>query len=66
MMFFITEKGLSDFVVHYLSNTSINVIHRARKTNNNPIARACGVTIVNQSEEFQETTIVTGAALFEV
>ncbi len=52
--------------MHYLNNIGINVVHRIRKTNNNPIARACGTTIVNQSEEFQETIVVTRAALFEV
>ncbi len=52
--------------MHYLSNISINVIHRVRKTYNNPIVCACGATIVNESEEFQETIVVTGAALFEV
>lgn len=45
----ITEKGLSDLAMHYLSRYKISAIRRLRKTDNNRIARATGATIVHRS-----------------
>ncbi|CAM6099483.1 unnamed protein product [Calypogeia fissa] len=62
----ITEKGLSDLAMHFLSKAGISAIRRLRKTDNNRIARATGATIVNRTDEIQESDIGTGAGLFEV
>lgn len=47
----ITEKGLSDLAMHYLTKAGVSAIRRLRKTDNNRIARACGATIVNRVDE---------------
>src|SRR5699024_4229134 len=44
----------------------ISAVRRLRKSDNNRIARACGATIVNRTEELQESDIGTGAGLFEI
>lgn len=44
----ITEKGLSDLAMHYLSKANISAIRRIRKTDNNRIARATGATVVHR------------------
>ncbi|KAG4402400.1 hypothetical protein GLYMA_02G187800v4 [Glycine max] len=62
----ITEKGLSDFACHFLSNHGLSAIRRLRKTDNNRIAKACGAVIVNRPDELQESDVGTGAGLFEV
>merc|ERR1719262_2006911 len=62
----ITEKGVSDLAQHFLSKAGITVIRRLRKTDNLRVARACGATIVNRTEEISEDDIGTGAGLFEV
>eukprot|EP01025_Chloroclados_australasicus_P011269 TRINITY_DN1487_c0_g1_i2.p2 TRINITY_DN1487_c0_g1~~TRINITY_DN1487_c0_g1_i2.p2 ORF type:complete len:558 (+),score=91.35 TRINITY_DN1487_c0_g1_i2:100-1773(+) len=62
----ITEKGMSDLVIHYLQKAGVSAIRRLRKTDNNRIARACGATIVNRADEVKESDIGTGAGLFEV
>merc|ERR1711981_900844 len=62
----ITEKGVSDLAQHFLSKADISVIRRLRKTDNLRIARACGATIVNRTDEISEDDIGTGAGLFEV
>ncbi|XP_048584096.1 T-complex protein 1 subunit gamma [Nematostella vectensis] len=62
----ITEKGISDLAQHFLMKANITAIRRVRKTDNNRIARACGATIVNRTEELKEEDIGTGAGLFEV
>lgn len=46
----ITEKGLSDLAMHFLTKAGISAIRRLRKTDNNRIARACGATIVHRPE----------------
>lgn len=46
----ITEKGLSDLAMHFLTKAGISAIRRLRKTDNNRIARACGATIVHRAE----------------
>ncbi|XP_057657522.1 T-complex protein 1 subunit gamma [Diorhabda carinulata] len=61
-----TEKGISDLAQHYLLKAGISAIRRVRKSDNNRIARACGATIVNRTEELQESDIGTGAGLFEI
>jgi T-complex protein 1 subunit gamma len=62
----VTEKGLSDLCMHYLTKCGITAIRRLRKTDNNRIARACGATIVNRVEECTESCIGTKAGLFKV
>lgn len=42
------------------------MIRRVRKTDNNRIARVTGATIVNRTEEIQESDIGTKCGLFEV
>ncbi len=46
----ITEKGLSDLAMHFLTKAGISAIRRLRKTDNNRISRACGATIVHRAE----------------
>merc|ERR1719511_513086 len=62
----ITEKGVSDLAQHFLSKAGISVIRRLRKTDNLRVARACGATIVNRTDEITEDDIGTGAGLFEI
>ena len=62
----ITEKGISDLAQHYLVKAGISAIRRLRKSDNNRIARACGATIVNRTDEIREEDIGTGAGLFEI
>lgn len=62
----ITEKGVSDLAQHYLQKANISVLRRAKKTDNNRIARACGATIVNRTDEIKEEDIGKGCGLFEV
>lgn len=61
-----TEKGVSDLAQHYLLKANITVIRRLRKTDNLRVARACGATIVNRTEELTEKDVGTGCGLFEV
>ncbi len=44
----ITEKGLSDLAMHFLTKAGISAVRRLRKTDNNRIARATGATIVHR------------------
>ncbi|XP_044577071.1 T-complex protein 1 subunit gamma [Cotesia glomerata] len=62
----ITEKGIADLASHFLLKTGISAIRRVRKSDNNRIARACGATIVNRTEELREEDVGTGAGLFEI
>lgn len=62
----ITEKGVSDLAQHFLVKAGISCIRRVRKTDNNRIARACGATIVNRTEEIKEEDIGTSCGLFEI
>lgn len=39
---------------------------RLRKTDNNRLARACGATIVNRTDELRESDVGTGAGKFEI
>jgi len=61
-----TEKGVSDLAQHYLLKAGITAIRRLRKTDNLRVARACGATIVNRTEELTEKDVGTGAGLFEI
>jgi T-complex protein 1 subunit gamma len=61
-----TEKGISDLAQHFLLKAGISTIRRVRKSDNNRIARACNATIINRTEELQESHIGTGAGTFEV
>ncbi|XP_045600219.1 T-complex protein 1 subunit gamma [Procambarus clarkii] len=62
----ITEKGVSDLAQHYFVKAGITCIRRVKKSDNNRIARACGATIANRTEELKEEDVGTGAGLFEV
>lgn len=62
----ITEKGVSDLAQHFLLKAGISAIRRLRKSDNNRVARACGGTVVNRTEELQESDVGTGAGLFEI
>ncbi|KAK7115700.1 T-complex protein 1 subunit gamma-like [Littorina saxatilis] len=62
----ITEKGVSDLAQHFLVKAGISVIRRVRKTDNNRIARACGATIANRTDELREDDLGSGCGLFEV
>lgn len=55
-----------DLAQHFLVKNNITAIRRIRKTDNNRIARACGATIVNRTEELKEGDVGTGAGLFEI
>nr|QBH73665.1 chaperonin [Thermobia domestica] len=61
-----TEKGVSDLAQHFLVKAGITAIRRVRKTDNNRIARACGATIVNRTDELREEDVGTKAGLFEI
>lgn len=61
-----TEKGVSDLAQHYLLKAGITAIRRLRKTDNLRVARACGATIVNRTEELTDKDVGTGCGLFEV
>lgn len=62
----ITEKGISDLAQHFLVKANITAIRRVRKSDNNRIARACGATIVNRTDEIREEDIGNGCGLFEI
>jgi len=62
----ITEKGVSDLAQHFFNKAGITAIRRLRKSDNCRVARACGATIVNRTDEISEEDIGTGAGLFEV
>merc|ERR1711962_1719322 len=61
----ITEKGVSDLAQHFFNKAGITAIRRLRKSDNLRVARACGATIVNRTDEITEDDIGTGAGLFE-
>ncbi|KAL1453866.1 hypothetical protein WDU94_010173 [Cyamophila willieti] len=61
-----TEKGISDLAQHFLVKANITALRRVRKSDNNRIARACGATIVNRTDELREEDVGTGAGLFEI
>merc|ERR1719511_117320 len=62
----ITEKGVSDLAQHFFNKAGITAIRRLRKSDNLRVARACGATIVNRTDEITEEDIGTGAGLFEI
>ena len=62
----ITEKGVSDLAQHFLMKGNVSVIRRARKADNNRIAKACGATVVNRPDDIQDSDIGTGCGLFEI
>merc|ERR1712119_157786 len=62
----ITEKGVSDLAQHFFNKAGITAIRRLRKSDNLRVARACGATIVNRTDEISEEDIGTGAGLFEI
>ncbi|XP_071486135.1 T-complex protein 1 subunit gamma-like [Diadema antillarum] len=61
-----TEKGISDLAQHYLVKANITAIRRVRKSDNNRIARACGATVVNRTDELREEDLGLGCGVFEV
>eukprot|EP01135_Chromosphaera_perkinsii_P005359 Nk52_evm40s343 gene=Nk52_evmTU40s343 len=62
----ITEKGVSDLAQHYFVKHGITALRRLRKSDNNRVARCCGATIVNRTDEIKESDVGTGAGLFEI
>ncbi|KCV70534.1 T-complex protein 1 subunit gamma [Fonticula alba] len=62
----ITEKGLSDLAQHHLLKAGISALRRVRKSDNLRIARACGATIVDRTEDIKESDIGTKCGLFYV
>uniref|UniRef100_A0A1W7R9I1 T-complex protein 1 subunit gamma n=1 Tax=Hadrurus spadix TaxID=141984 RepID=A0A1W7R9I1_9SCOR len=62
----ITEKGVSDLAQHYFVKANITALRRVRKSDNNRIARACGATIANRTDELKEEDVGTEAGLFEI
>ncbi|XP_064620836.1 T-complex protein 1 subunit gamma-like [Lineus longissimus] len=62
----ITEKGVSDLAQHFLVRAGVAAIRRVRKSDCNRIARACGATIVNRTEEIKEEDVGTECGLFEI
>lgn len=62
----ITEKGVSDLAQHYLMQADISVIRRVRKTDNNRIARVCGATICNRTDELKAEDVGTQCKKFEI
>uniref|UniRef100_A0A131YZK9 T-complex protein 1 subunit gamma n=1 Tax=Rhipicephalus appendiculatus TaxID=34631 RepID=A0A131YZK9_RHIAP len=45
---------------------NISCVRRVRKTDNNRIARVCGATIANRTDELREEDVGTKAGLFEI
>ncbi|KAK8373388.1 hypothetical protein O3P69_014120 [Scylla paramamosain] len=62
----ITEKGVSDPAQHYLVKAGVTCLRRVKKSDNNRLARACGATICNHTEELKESDVGMQAGLFEV
>merc|ERR1719414_418022 len=62
----ITEKGVSDLAQHFLVKAGITAVRRLRKSDNLRVARACGATIANRTDELKEEDIGTGCGMFEV
>merc|ERR1712029_329484 len=62
----ITEKGVSDLAQHFFNKAGITAIRRLRKSDNLRVARACGATIVNRTDEITESDIGTECGLFEI
>ncbi|KAK8372743.1 hypothetical protein O3P69_019875 [Scylla paramamosain] len=55
----ITEKGVSDLAQHYLVKAGVTCLRRVKKSDNNRLARACGATICNHTEELKESDVGT-------
>ncbi|KAL0214679.1 hypothetical protein P9112_006863 [Eukaryota sp. TZLM1-RC] len=62
----VTEKGISDYALHYFVKAGVSALRRCRKTDNNRIARATGATIVSRADEIRDSDIGTNCGLFEV
>ena len=62
----ITEKGVSDLAQHFFNKAGITAIRRLRKSDNLRVARACGATIVNRTDEITENDIGKDCGLFEI
>jgi len=62
----ITEKGVSDLAQHFFVKHNITAIRRVRMSDNNRIARVSVATIVNRTEEIQESDVGTECGLFEI
>merc|ERR1712242_234085 len=60
------KKGVSDLAQHFFNKAGITAIRRLRKSDNLRVARACGATIVNRTDEITESDIGTGCGLFEI
>lgn len=61
-----SDIGVSDLAQHYLLKAGISVLRRVRKTDANRLAKACGATIVNRTEEALEKDVGLKCGLFQV
>merc|ERR1712227_128646 len=62
----IMKKGVSDLAQHFFNKAGITAIRRLRKSDNLRVARACGATIVNRTDEITEEDIGLDCGLFEI
>lgn len=53
----ITEKGFSDLAQHIFVKAGVTALRRARKSDNNRIARATGAKIVHRTDEITEADV---------
>merc|ERR1711865_248206 len=60
----ITEKGCSDLAIHYMIEAGVTCMRRLRKTDNNRVAKVCGATIVNSTDEITDADVGTKCGLF--
>merc|ERR1711963_281590 len=60
------KKGESQTNIEIMNEGGITAIRRLRKSDNLRVARACGATIVNRTDEITEDDIGTDCGLFEV
>ena len=54
LVLILPEKDVSDLAQHFLLKTNITAIRRVRKSDNNRMARAVGVTIVIKSKTYRD------------
>lgn len=66
LVIYILNSSLPDLAAHIFVKHGVTALRRAKKTDNNRIARACGATICSRTDEIQESDIGTGAGLFEI
>jgi T-complex protein 1 subunit gamma len=55
--------NILDLAQHFFVKHNITAIRRVRMSDNNRIARVSGATIVNRTEEIQESDVGTGTKI---